>query len=102
MKVMISLAVTAHAKGSIATAAANLVPRGFKMTGYEIKDVKSGHTLLTRGGKDKQEAIRNSISKYAELMHQIDFILYIEDKAGNEQQQHTRYEWDSNEAVVID
>lgn len=84
-----------------AMAAANIVPRGFKMTGYEIKDVKSGHTLLTRGGKDKQEAIRNSIAKYAELMHQIEFVLYLEDKQGNEQEQHKRYEWDSNEAVEI-
>lgn len=99
MKVMLSLAATD--KTNVATAAANLVPRGFKMTGYEIKDVKSGHTLLSRGKGDKQEAIRNSIAKYAEQMHQIDFVLYLEDKQGNEQEQHKRFEWDSNEAVEI-
>lgn len=81
--------------------AANIAPRGFKIAGYEIKDVKTGNTMLSRGKGDKQDHIRDSISKFCEKREQIDFVLYLEDKAGNESQTVTRYEWDSNEAVPV-
>jgi hypothetical protein len=84
----------------LALAAANMAPRGYKIIGYEIRDVKHGNPLLSRGKGDKQEAIRNNINQYTEQLDKIDFILYLEGADGDKQI-HKRFEWDSNEAVEI-
>jgi len=85
----------------LAIAAANMAPRGFKIRGYEIRDVKHGNPILSRGKGDKQEAIRKNINQYTEQLDQIDFILYLIGANGEEKEITTRYEWDSNEAVVV-
>jgi hypothetical protein len=86
----------------LATAVANLAPRGYKISGYVIKDTKTGNPLLSRGKGDKQEAIRRSIDRYTEQQGTIDFVLFLDGKTKDDNKEITkRYEWDSNEAVEI-
>lgn len=88
-------------KMMLALAAANMAPRGYKISGYVINDVKTGHTLLSRGKGDKQESIRNAINKYTEKQGTIDFVLFLDGAGDDEKEITKRYEWDSNEAVEI-
>jgi len=85
----------------LAVAAANMAPRGYKIAGYEIKDAKTGNSMLSRGKGDKQDAIRAAINKYTKMQDKIEFTLYLEGKSGDEKEVTTRYEWDSNEAVPL-
>lgn len=86
----------------MALAAVNMAPRGYKISGYVIKDTKTGNAMLSRGKGDKQEQIRNSINKYAEMRGTIDFVLFLDGKTEDDNKEITkRYEWDSNEAVEI-
>lgn len=75
-----------------------LNPTGTKIIGYDIKHGQ--YTLLSRGAKDKQATILDSIQKYAELQGDIEFVLYVEDKEGNEKEITTHYKWNGSEAVA--
>lgn len=85
----------------LAVAAANMAPKGFKIAGFEIRHIPTGNPMLSRGKGDSQASIRQSIDKYTEREGKIDFVLYLANKDGDISEQHTRYEWDSNEAVKI-
>lgn len=89
-------------KIQLAVAAASFAPRGFKIVGYEIRDVKTGNTMLSRGAGGKQADIQRSIDRLCEDRGLIYFDLHLQAK-GEEgyTTQTTKYEWDSNEAVKV-
>lgn len=85
---------------ALAASAPKLVPRGYKLRGYEFKQGKN--VILSRGAKDTPKQLQKHLDSYAAKYGTVTAVIFLTTPDGNEDTKQYNFENDGGTAVKVD